>query len=250
MVDRLNLQTISLGTIPDAILQQIKLLIQEGELKPGDRLPNERELSERFGVGRSSVREAMKALVALGLVVRTREGTFVNPDPTKLVWNSLDTSTGLTQSNIHEVFEARRLFELGMAALAAERASDEDIAEMWNWAPQEVSSLADFKLTDTRFHAAIAKATGNSFLTELYAHMQEVLFRTHQWFSALEKLDSKSMFAQIGVSLKQHRVIAQAIANRKPADAQQAMYQHFASLEVSMLPDNTGSGNSLDEEED
>jgi GntR family transcriptional repressor for pyruvate dehydrogenase complex len=232
----MNLQTISLGTIPDAILQQIKLLIRKGELKPGDRLPNERELGEKFGVGRSSVREAMKALVVLGLVVRTREGTFVNPDPTKLVWNSLDSHAGLTQGSISEVFEARRLFELGMAALAAERADADDIAEIWNWAPERVDSLDEFKMTDIRFHSAISKATRNSFLAELYTHMQGVLFRTHQWFNALEQLDKKSLYSQLSVNLQQHRVIAQAIADHNPEAAQQAMLQHFTSLEGSMLP--------------
>ncbi|MCL6592347.1 MAG: FadR family transcriptional regulator [Alicyclobacillus sp.] len=246
----MNLQTISLGTIPDAILQQIKQLIREGQLKPGDRLPNERELGEKFGVGRSSVREAMKALVALGLVVRTREGTFVNPDPTKLVWNSLDHHHGITRSSIREVFEARRLFELGMAAMAAERATPEDIEEIWNWAPESVDSLDAFKLTDIRFHSAIAKATGNTFLAELYTHMQEVLFRTHQWFHALELLDKASLFKQLSVNLQQHRVIAQAISDRQPEAAQQAIAEHFASLEVSMLPDAPATDETEEEEDE
>lgn len=233
----MKIQTISLGTIPDAIVEQIKLLIHNRALKPGDRLPNERELGERFGVGRSSVREAMKALVAIGLVVRTREGTFVNSDPTKLVWNSLDKHTGLTQSSVREVFEGRRLFELGIAAMAAERATPENIAEIWQWAPIHVANVEEFKLSDIRFHAAIAKAAGNSFISELYNHMQEVLFCTHQWFTTLEHLDPKLLSSICEANLQQHRVIAKAIEAHDLNAAQQAMLQHFDALEVSMLPE-------------
>ena len=233
----MKIQPISLSTIPDAIIQQIRGFIADGQLKPGDRLPNERDLVERFGVGRSSVREAMMALAAMGLVVRTREGTYVNPDPTKLVWCSLDRATAFTRGTIRDVFETRRLFEVGMAALAAERVTAETLQEIRRWVPSKVEDLEAFKQADVQFHSAVARAAGNPFIYELYGKVQELLFRTHQYYIALEQLDPKSSKAMYESALQQHQVIFKAIEARDPVVAQKAMLAHFDALEESMLPE-------------
>lgn len=233
----MKLEPISLSTIPDAIVQQIRTLVAEGRLKPGDRLPNERDLGEQFGVGRSSVREAMMALAAMGLVVRKREGTFINPDSTRLAWASFDQMPGLTRSTIKDVFETRRLFEVGMAALAAERATPEAIAEMKRWLPENLDDLEAFKQADLQFHKAVALAAGNPFTYELYGKVQEILFQTHQYYTALERLDPDSAPAMYAAVLSQHRAILRAIEARDPVAAQQATLAHFNALEETMLQD-------------
>ncbi len=250
----MKLQPISLSTIPDAIIQQIKSLIATGRLKPGDRLPNERDLVDQFGVGRSSVREAMMALAAMGLVVRTREGTYVNPDPARLVWSSLDQGGVLTRSTIHDVFETRRLFEVGIAALAAERATPEAIAAIRQWVPDRVGDVEAFKQADVQFHTAIARAAANPLVFELYSKVQELLFQTHQYYTALERLDPNSSAAMYEAILQQHRAILEAIERQNPAAAQQAVLVHFVALEESMLRNaeeaEAADAGADDEEED
>lgn len=232
----MKLQPISLSTIPDAIMDQIQKLITNGTLKPGDRLPNERELGEQFGVGRSSVREAMMALAAMGLLVRRRDGTYVNPDPSRLVWVNLIREGALSSSTVRHVFEARRIFEVGIAALAAERATPEQVEEIRAWVPSNFDDLESFKVADLYFHAAIARAAGNPFITELYSRVQEILFQTHHYYAALEELDPGSSLAIYQQVLMQHRTILAAIERHDPVEAQRAMLEHFRILEEIMLP--------------
>lgn len=115
--------------VPELILDEIQLLITAGILKTGDRLPSESELAQRFGVGSSSLREAMQALQLLGMVeVIQGKGTFLRQTymlPLATDWARL-SRMGL----ISQVMEARQVIELAMAQLAAERATEEDIAAM------------------------------------------------------------------------------------------------------------------------
>lgn len=233
----MKLEPIALSTIPDAIVEQIRRLVRSGNLKPGDRLPTERDLGEQFGVGRSSVREAMMALAAMGLVVRRREGTFVNPDPSVLVWAALSSESALTSNTIHDVFEARRIFEVGIVGLAAERATPQEIDEIRQWVPDTVPDVESFKKADLYFHAAIARAAGNPFITELYTRVQEILFQTHQYHAVLEELDPASSGAMYREVLEQHRAVLAGIEQHDSAAAQQAMLQHFRILEETMLPE-------------
>jgi len=216
-------------------MSQIRTLIVQGNLKPGDRLPTERELSKRFGVGRSSVREAMMALAATGSVIRSREGTFVNPNPSVAVWSALDRAELLTKGTARDVFETRRLFEVGIVALAAERATDEAIAEIQNWCPDHVANVEEFINVDVQFHSSLAQATGNSFLHMLYARMQEFLFQTHQYYAALEQVSPSVTARMYDEVLEQHKVIMEAVRDRDAEAAKAAMVAHFAGLEGRML---------------
>lgn len=233
----MKLEPISLSTIPDAIVRQIRALVAEGRLKPGDRLPNERELGEQFGVGRSSVREAMMALAATGMVIRRREGTYINPDSTRVAWAAMDEVPGLTRSTIKDVFETRRLFEVGIAALAARRATPAAIAEIKRWLPDMLVDLEAFKQADVQFHKAVAKAANNPFTYDLYGKVQEILFQTHQYYTALQRLDPDSTVSTYQSVLDQHREILRAIEAHDPVAAQQATLAHFDALESTMLHD-------------
>src|SRR5579875_2792145 len=124
------LQPVARSTLPDVVVGQIQQLIASGELKPGDRLPTERELCERLSVGRSTVREALRVLVTLGVLTRDRAGVYVNPEPPILV-------SSITATTVQIIFEARRLFEVGLAGLAAQRAEEDDLQEIARWLPPE-----------------------------------------------------------------------------------------------------------------
>src|SRR3970040_1634824 len=113
-------------SIPEVVLEQIQKLIAEGKLQPGDHLPSEMDLAEQFGVGRSSIREAMRVLQLLGVVeVIQGKGTFVREPgilPLVVDWSRI-SQMGITS----EVMEARQFMEVLLAQLAAERATCEDI---------------------------------------------------------------------------------------------------------------------------
>ncbi len=242
----MKLQPISLNRVSDSIVEQIKTFMAEGKLKPGDRLPNERDLGEQCGVGRSSVREAMIALDALGLIRRTREGTFVSSDLSKLVWCRLDAGGELSRSTIRDVFETRRLIEVGIAGLAAERATPEAIEEIRQGVPDQMGDLETFKRLDLHFHAAIARAAGNPFVYELYTKVQEVLFQTHRYYAALEEFDPRSSAALYEFIHRQHLAILKAIEEKDPVAAQEAMLAHFTALEQTMLRDPDSQGENTD----
>lgn len=110
------------------VVGQIHDLIRDGTLKPGDRLPPERELAEQFEVSRSSIREAMRALELQGLVAsRPGSGTFVSTDSLESLVAIIASSLGGAREYLDYTFEVRRLLEPQIAALAAERATEADI---------------------------------------------------------------------------------------------------------------------------
>src|SRR5919204_6005530 len=113
------------------IVRQVKAMIAEGRLKSGDQLPPERDLAEKFVVSRSSVREALRALESLGLIeIRPGEGTFVRGVSVESLIEPLALVMASQREAIGELFEARRLLEPGIAALAASRATPEEGSEM------------------------------------------------------------------------------------------------------------------------
>src|SRR3989449_1381053 len=117
--------------IYEEIVRQVKQLIAEGRLKSGDQLPPERDLAEKFVVSRTSVREARRALESLGFVeIRPGEGTFIREVSVEALIEPLALVMASQRGAIAELFEARRLLEPAIAALAAGRATPEELSEM------------------------------------------------------------------------------------------------------------------------
>src|SRR3990167_6105938 len=117
--------------IYEEIVRQVKQMITEGRLKSGDQLPPERDLAEKFRVSRTSVREALRALESLGLLeIRPGEGTFVREVSVEALIEPLALLMVSQRETIGELFEARRVLEPAIAALAAARATPEEVQEM------------------------------------------------------------------------------------------------------------------------
>ena len=137
---------VSVGRVSQVIVDQIKVLLREGKLKPGDRLPSERDLCQRFGVSRVTVREALRVLEAGGLVtirVGARGGAFLTTPSSERVGEGLADLLSLSPLTASEVTEARMVFEFGILPIVVERATDEDIAELFAMVEEGQVALQD-----------------------------------------------------------------------------------------------------------
>src|SRR5512134_1163634 len=144
--------------IYEEIVRQVKDLIAQGRLKSGDQLPPERDLAEKFRVSRTSVREALRALQGRGLIeIRAGEGAFVRDVSVETLIEPLALVILPHREAVGELFEARRLIEPSIAALAARRATREEIAEMDRILEDQAKEVAQGRTgmsPDSAFHGA------------------------------------------------------------------------------------------------
>ncbi|NSW83579.1 MAG: FadR family transcriptional regulator [Syntrophothermus sp.] len=226
----MDIRPVKRTTLPDKIAEDIKGIILEGRLKPGDKLPTERELAEQFNVGRTTIREALKALAAMGLITRTREGTIVNTDVLSFVRDPLIRKLILEHITIKELFEARRLLEVQLAGLAAERASDEDLEEIGRALKEmqeELKVPQKFINSDIAFHEAIAKAAKNKVLVELFIAVRGLLWAAQ----VAVVMYSPGVMER---SLDYHTRIYGAIKDRRKDEAATIMEKHVSDVENSL----------------
>lgn len=176
-VFRVHEEPLERSTFPERIVEKIRNAIEDGSLKPGDRLPSEMELGETFGVGRTSIREALKALVLMGILTRSNAGTFVSNESQTRICEAFAYYLVNRDRNVQNIFEVRRIVEMEIAGLAAERANEHDIAELRainaeaNTIPVEDRTARN--RIDTAFHLAMAKSTKNAYLFELCSLIYE-----------------------------------------------------------------------------
>src|SRR5512132_646502 len=156
----MELEPVKSIRIYEDIVRQVKALIADGRLTSGDRLPPERELAERFRVSRTSVREALRSLQSRGLIeIRAGEGAFVRAVPGEARSEPLALGILPHREAVGELFEARRILEPAIAALAARRATPEDIAEMARILEEQAKEVAQGRtglIQDAAFHGAMA----------------------------------------------------------------------------------------------
>src|SRR5882757_220400 len=153
---------------PGQVVAHVRGLIDRRALRPGDRLPAERDLALQLGVSRPTVRAGLRALAAMG-VVRSRHGsgTFIQDGPPTLGSEPLSFLAALHGFTREEMYEARRIMEVGAAGLAAERATPEQLAALSEEVASLFASMHDpqrFLVHDINFHRAIAAASGNQIV--------------------------------------------------------------------------------------
>ena len=198
-------------------------------LKAGDALPPERELAERYGVGRSSVREALRMLESRGLIESRGSGTFVvaawrNPfqEPLSLVVAGEDVDRA-------QLFEVRRMIEAEAAALAATRRTIDQLNQMHEATDDmeiELERADRFIAADIRYHLVIAEATGNRLLLHL---MQAIRDRLTEMFGTVFKFPGGPER-----SIAQHRLITEAIEAEDAEGARQLMTEHILRVEQEL----------------
>ena len=168
--------------VVEEVIEVIRQALMNDELRPGDRLPTEAELTEQLSVGRNAIREAMKMLSALGVVeIRQGDGTYVADEPSSSILNPLVFAILMKTKTTKELTELRATIEIGYCQLAAENATPDDMelileaAEAWEThargADPDVDQLTQL---DLDFHRAIINATHNSLVVTLACAVEEL----------------------------------------------------------------------------
>jgi DNA-binding FadR family transcriptional regulator len=211
------------------VADAIRGRLAQGELRPGDRLPPERVLAERLGVGRMTVRQALRDLAAEGLLVtrRGRHGGTVVADEPRPFPAGLDDAAARYAAELRENYEFRLALEPAVARLAAGRATVAEIAELQALAAEPATTAPMYRALDSRFHIALAQASRNRLATEAVRGARETLFA---WADALWGAQDWEQHAEtVRLALLDHVAIAEAIAQRDGDEAQRRMHAHLAT---------------------
>ncbi|HUG52721.1 MAG TPA: FadR/GntR family transcriptional regulator, partial [Vicinamibacteria bacterium] len=207
----------------ERVVTHIERLIVSGQLKPGDRLPAERELARHVKVSRPSVRAGLRSLSAVGVVeARHGAGSFITAGPPRLSTGPLSLLAALHGFTRDDMFDARRVLEMGAARLAAERAAGEDMATMSEEVAGMFASLEDpqaFLVHDVRFHRAVAAGSHNPVLAALVEMVSTMVYERRR-LTVERARDLKE-------SAEMHRRIYAAIRDHDPERARQEMSEHL-----------------------
>jgi GntR family transcriptional repressor for pyruvate dehydrogenase complex len=211
----------------DKIIRQLKQLISSGQLKPGDKLPPERILAERFGVGRSYVREAILKLEFYGLLKTSpQSGTYVVGLSIKLLESLLGDVINLNKDDFGALVEARYYMELNAVKLAAQRRTDADLAELETALidhEKKASKGLDAFEEDMVFHLKIAAATKNQVIESMMLIVVPDLIKT----IVEKKICGADRSAR---SIVEHKNILDAIALGDTASSEAAMHIHLDEM--------------------
>lgn len=215
--------------VTDRAIARIQELIRRGALQPGSRLPPENELAAQLGVGRSSVREAVKALELVRVLdVRHGEGTFVTTLEPHLLLEGVGFAVDLVQDEaILEVAEVRRLFEPVATALAATRIDDgalSSLAACLEAMEKAGDDAEELVRCDHLFHSTVFEATGNRTLRSILDGLASRTLRARIWRAALEA-------EAAGQTVREHRGIYQALATHDSRLAEAAALLHVTTSE-------------------
>ncbi len=232
MSSEFMLQQVKKVRISDTVVDQILSLIENGQLNVGDQLPGERDLVSQLGVGRASVREALRILEAQGLVeVRPGIGTFITDD----VATGDEAILQWFQQHADEVLhmvEVREALDRQAAMLAAGRISATQIAELHKNIEQQFACLHEkdteqLVQLDHKFHHLIAEASGNELLMQLITSIIEAMINPRR--SVLHTA------GRAEESVQQHRAIVLAIESGDPQSAEVAVQNHIDSVRSAIL---------------
>lgn len=217
----------SMAVTDDAILR-IKAMITSGDLGPGDRLPPEKELGDKLGVSRNSLREAVKALEVIRVLdVRRGDGTYVTSLEPRLLLEALSFVVDLhTDRSILETFEVRRLLEPAAAGTAAVRITEEQLDRLSALveATDSAGTIEDLVQHDLEFHQGIVEASGNEYLSRLVESMQSSTLRARIWRGITQQGAADRTIAE-------HSAILEALRRRDSELASALCLTHIAGIE-------------------
>jgi GntR family transcriptional repressor for pyruvate dehydrogenase complex len=207
------------------VVSFVRTLIDRGELKPGDRLPAERDLATLIGVSRPTVRAGLRALSAIGVVQsRHGSGTFISAGPPSLGSEALSFLAALHGFTREEMYEARRILEVGAAGLAAERATPDQIATLAEEVAGMFATMEEpdlFLVHDINFHRAVAAGSGNPIVASLVEMVSALYYESRRETAA------RASDRDLRDAAEMHRRIYQSIRSQNSDTARQMMHAHL-----------------------
>jgi GntR family transcriptional repressor for pyruvate dehydrogenase complex len=223
-----NFEPIQKNSLVVEITKRLLDFIFSGSLQVNDKLPAERQLSEALGVGRSAIREAIKALTVLGVLeVRQGDGTYLKRTDSTLLPQVIEWSLLLGENQALDLIEARKVIEISICRFAAERGKDEEIAELKQIMDRMKLEPANFVELDVSFHLKLAEMSRNSVLKDILSSIQSLL-RT--WIKLVIESVGDTEF-----SYKDHSAIFEAVSKRDPDAAALAMEKHMTDATSRLL---------------
>ncbi len=232
--DSMGFAPVTRETLSAQIRDQLLDRILKGALEPGARVPSERDLSDQFKVARTSVREAMQGLLSLGVIERRGNRSYVVEHLPQINFDQADGR----KEFVRQLFETRRLLELPIIELAAERATPEQRVEIRRLADRfsDDMELQEFRELDHAFHTMISRACANPLLVEVYGKVLSTLFRSEGIESLLSDEANRSEVRHIvGDAASQHALLARAVAAGDAAAAVAEGAKHLAAVERGMI---------------
>lgn len=210
-------------SIAEQVAGRITAMIKSGNLKPGDKLPTEQQMTIAFAISRPPLREALKALTLMGVLASRQGGRYTVTDlsPSRLV-APFNTMLSVADYDVHEQFEARTVVDLQLVRLCAERASPEARRRILKLAVDGGAFEQDpvaFRLLDIEFHGAINHGAGNGLLTAVAQVLYDLGLDVRRTASEVPGV--------IGKSVKQHIVVAEALMASDAAGAVAAYRAHL-----------------------
>jgi len=219
----------------DKIAKELHEQIAQGKLKSGERLPSERSLCSLFGVGRTTIREALKSLAVRGLVTRSARGAVV-ADADSVHLPGADLPSLAAQTSIRQLFEVRKLMEVRVAGWAALRATAEDIEAMRSAIKADAAHNTSGGNPNRLFHDALANAAHNPALVQVYESGRHLFFRLPFYWKLFDDAQVKMTRAERHeMARRWHEQIFRAIVERDVAEAEGSMFQHLDIMEKDLL---------------
>ena len=225
------------------IVNQVRQLITEGKLKVGDRLPPERTLAQEFGASRACIREALSALEILGLIeCKSGQGNFVKADRMDALAEGQGMQELMRSHSPYEIFEARMEIEPSMAALAAQHATEEDLARLaqhlagLNALGREVmrdQTKADgYMEEDRQFHLEIARAAHNNVLLTVSTTVNRMMRKKHWRGVKRRSIEREGNLHRFELA---HQAIYEAIRDRDAERARMEIRKHIQHIEEDLF---------------
>jgi GntR family transcriptional repressor for pyruvate dehydrogenase complex len=215
----------------EEIVTKIKDMVEKGRFKSGDQLPVERELAEVFRVSRSSVREALRSLETQGFIEsRQGDGTYIASQPVESLVRPLASVILTEKDDQMELFEMRRMIEPDLAYLAAERATEEEIAMMEKVLALQEEQIARGEFgtdVDRNFHYIMVRAAKNKAILRITDNIIDLLAESREQYLQVDGRPQKSIL--------RHREVLDAIRARDPERAEKCMLEHLVDIETSLF---------------
>ncbi|MDQ7095306.1 FadR/GntR family transcriptional regulator [Desulfosporosinus sp. PR] len=215
------------GNLSEGVVNQIMQVIKKGELKPGDKLPPEREMCTMFSVSRTVIRDALKMLVGLGVVtIRHGMGAYINEVDEAEDVSRLASLLQISRGTVEELFQVREVLESQAVVWCTQNANEQDLQQLENIIRKgkELGDTGESKLAllDAEFHLKIVEAAGNKVLMRLMINLLDLLGEN--------RTRTLMVPGRPRLSVMDHASIVEAIKQRDPELARQRMLSHLADV--------------------